>query len=87
MFGNKSRLTRLGRNSILLSRMLNPKDLKPFRFSGKSMVFISVDGDIYYATKRVANEILSAQLDESEKLNLTFTMWNDQKWLCTPSRF
>lgn len=66
--------------------MLNPKDLKVFRLNGRSATFISPEGEIFFATKRVANEILSCQI-EGNPIEIFVQEWKGQKWLATPSRF
>lgn len=67
--------------------MLNPKDLRVNRVNGRSVTFLSPEVEVFYATKRVANEILYFQMNGGPVPEISIQEWRGQKWLATPSRF
>ena len=60
--------------------------LKVVRMCNKSIVFFK-DGIDYFATKRVANEILSGQVKTVTVIETIDPCGNKTKWLATPSIF
>lgn len=60
----------------------NVKNFQVIRMSNKSLVLL-VNGEQVFATKRVANLILSGE----KELFFIETLEDGQKWLSYPSRF
>lgn len=67
---------------------INPSEiLDVVRMNNKSVVFKLADGHQAFATKRVANEILSREIEHIFLEERTIPMCGTQLWLATPSRF
>lgn len=58
-------------------------DLKVTRVANRSVIF----NDAYYATKRVANEILTGSVKSVFVQTINTPVGKEMKWLATPSRF
>jgi len=58
-------------------------DLQVTRVGNRSVIF----NDTYYATKRVANEILTGSVKSAFVQTINTPVGKEMKWLATPSRF
>lgn len=84
---------------MITAEIISSRDLIPVALTtGRSMTFMSTKKtEMYYATRRVANEILNAQYSgthidvwvQKPKVNINEDRkpWQKMNWLATPSRF
>lgn len=70
-------------------------ELRPIAFSGRSVRFMDTEGNMYFASKRIANDILQNKAKflfaEMRELKMLQPSGEEatiiQNWLATPSRF
>lgn len=65
---------------------ISVKNAHVIRMNGKSLTF-EINGSFYFATKRVANEILTGQVEEAYVIQKEMTGCGINTWLATPSIF
>lgn len=65
---------------------ISVKNAHVIRMNGKSLTF-EINGKFYFATKRVANEILTGQVEEAYVVEKEMTSCGVNAWLATPSIF
>lgn len=61
-------------------------DYKVVAMNNKSITF-EINGDFYFATKRVANQVLAGERDCIYVIENNCPCKGSIKWLATPSRF
>lgn len=66
---------------------INVTNAKVVRMCNKSVVFELADGTMAFASKRVANDILSGNMADVYIEDVVNHNCIVQKWLATPSRF
>lgn len=62
---------------------IKTQGLKITRVGNRSVVF----NDLYHATKRVANDILTGEVKTAFVQTMKTPVGGEMKWLATPSRF